>query len=238
MRAILLAACLALGAASGAEAAAPLSVVYAGSMGAVMDRGIGPAFTAKTGIPVQGQGQGALGLARLIASGTIHPDVFVSVSAPPIRIVEGAGLAAAGAAVPVASPALVLAYAPGSRFADAIRTGGVGALTSPGLRLGRTDPASDPLGQYSLFALLLAERQLGRAGFAAAVAGAPENPAQIFAEPSVLARLAAGQLDASFAYQAFAVSQHVPFVTLPPALNFSDPARAADYAGLAEAQAA
>lgn len=206
-----------------------LSVAFAGSMGAVMDRGIGPAFTRKTGDAVQGRGAGALGLAHLIAARTITPDVFVSISPTPIKTVEEASMAA-GKAVPIATTAVVLAYGPKSSFVAAIKADGVKALSAPKLRFGRTNPATDPLGQYSLFALQRAEAVYNMPGFAQKVAGPNENPAQIFTEPSILARLAAGQIDASFAYQSYAFSQHVPYVTLPDSLNFSNPALSADYA--------
>lgn len=232
MRLIRMAAVLALAAAPTlAQAADPttLSVAYAGSMGAVMDHGIGPAFTKQTGDTVQGRGAGALGLAHLIVARTIAPDVFISISPGPIKTVQAANMAS-GKAVPIATTAVVLAYDTHSPFAAAIRAQGVKALAAPKLRFGRTNPATDPLGQYSLFALQRAEAIYKLPGFAAKVAGPIENPAQIFTEPSILARLAAGQIDASFAYQSYAYSQHVPYVTLPDALNFSNPAMAADYA--------
>src|SRR5678816_250100 len=47
-----------------ALAADVLRVAYAGSMGAVMDQLIGPAFAKANGVEYQGIGQGSLGLAR------------------------------------------------------------------------------------------------------------------------------------------------------------------------------
>ncbi|MDE2516261.1 MAG: extracellular solute-binding protein [Rhodospirillales bacterium] len=227
---VLSAACV-LGAGGGVAHAAggAVSVAFAGSMGAVMDHGIGPAFTKQSGEIVQGRGAGALGLAHLIVAKTITPDVFISISPGPIKVVEEAHIAA-GQAVPVATTAVVLAYDTKSPFAASIKKDGVKALAQPKLRFGRTNPATDPLGQYSLFALQRAEAIYHLPGFAAKVAGPNENPRQIFTEPSILARLAAGQIDASFAYQSYAFSQHVPYVTLPDTLNFSNPALAAEYA--------
>ncbi len=49
---------------STAQAAEVLRVAYAGSMGAVMDRVIGPAFAKANSVEFQGIGQGAYGLAR------------------------------------------------------------------------------------------------------------------------------------------------------------------------------
>src|SRR6202167_5676721 len=113
-----------------------LNVVYAGSMGVVMDRGIGPAFTATTGTQVQGIGEAAMGLAHLLAAKSLTADVFVSVSAPPIKVVETAGLASGAPAV--ASTSMVLVYSPKSKFAATFAAAKPGEwtkiLTSPDLR--------------------------------------------------------------------------------------------------------
>ncbi len=218
---------LAMGAGiSAARAQGPsITVAYAGSMGVVMDRGLAPAFTAKTGTTVHGIGEAAMGLAHLITAKDINPDVFVSVSAPPIKVVEAAGLAQD--APPVASSAMVLTYSPASKFAAqfAKPDADVAQLLSlPGLRIGRTDPRVDPQGQYVLFALQLAETYYKLPGLAQKVAGPAINPAELFTEPSLLARLQDGQIDATMSYQSAVVSQHLPFIALPAEINFSDPA--------------
>jgi molybdate/tungstate transport system substrate-binding protein len=218
---------IALGAGIGAAQAqtSSVTVVFAGSMGALMDRGIAPAFTAKTGTTVHGTGEAAMALAHLISAKSINPDVFVSVSAPPIKVIEGAGLTQS--AVPVASSAIVLAYSPASKFAAEFAKPNADVaqlLLTPGLRIGRTDPRVDPQGQYVLFALQLAEKYYKQPGLAQKVAGPVINPAQIFTEPSLLARLQEGQIDATIGYESAVVSQHLPFIVLPPEINFSDPA--------------
>jgi molybdate/tungstate transport system substrate-binding protein len=216
--------------ASPALAAGKVTVAFAGSMGLVMDRGLGPAFSARTGTRFQGIGQAAMALAHLLAGRALSADVFVSVSAAPVRVVEAAGLAAR--AVPFASTQMVLAYAPESVFATRFAQPGAdwrAILTTPGLRFGRTDPAADPQGQYVLYALQLAEAYYQLPGFAMRVAGAVENPAQIFTEPSLLARLQDRQIDATLTYKSAAVSQRLPYIELPPEVNLSDPALAKDW---------
>ena len=219
--------CLAVAGIAPAKADGKITVTYAGSMGVVMDRGIAPAFTASTGTQVQGIGEAAMGLAHLLAAKSMTADVFVSVSAPPIKVVEAAGLATS--AVPVASTSMVLTYSPKSKFAAAFAAA-KGAdwtkiLTSPGFRFGRTDPAVDPQGQYVLYALQLAEAYYKLPGFAAHVAGPIHNSAQIFAEPSLLARLQDGQIDATLSYESAVISQHLlPYVVLPDQINLSTPA--------------
>jgi molybdate/tungstate transport system substrate-binding protein len=214
-----------------AQAAGKITVAFAGSMGVVMDRGISPAFTASTGTQVQGIGEAAMGLAHLLSAKAMNADVFISVSAAPIKVVESAGLA--DSAIPIASTSFVLAYSPKSHFAPAFASAKDGdwtkILTSPGFRLGRTDPAVDPQGQYVLYALQLAEKYYNLPGFAAQVAGNIQNPAQIFAEPSLLARLEDGQIDATLGYKSAVISQHLPFITLPPEINFSTPSLANEW---------
>ncbi|MBU6448807.1 MAG: substrate-binding domain-containing protein [Rhodospirillales bacterium] len=231
-RRLLLAAPLALAAAGRAFAAEAITVAYAGSMGKLMDKGMNPSFTAATGVGVHGIGQGALALAHLITGGAMKPDVFVPVSAGPAKIVEKAGMAA-GKAIPVASTAMVLAYSPTSKFAAQLAAAKGAEWTKifmdPDFRLGRTDPTVDPQGQYVLFALQLAERYYKLPGFVQKVAGPMLNTAQIFAEPSLLARLQAGQVDATLGYKSAVVSQKLPFIELPDAVNLSNPALKASY---------
>jgi molybdate/tungstate transport system substrate-binding protein len=228
-RTFLFAACAVLAGASQARADGTITVAYAGSMGVVMDKGIGPSFTAATGTSFHGVGQAALGLAHLIAAKSINPDVFVSVSPAPIKVVETAGLATS--AVPVASTQIVLAYSPASQFAPQIAKAKgadwVSVLESPGLRFGRTDPNTDPQGQYVLYTLQLAGALYHQPDLAAKIAG---GDAQIFAEPSLLARLQEGQIDATLGYESAVISQKLPYITLPAAVNFSDPKLAKAYA--------
>jgi len=209
------------------------TVAFAGSMGVVMDKGVGPAFQAKSGAQYQGIGQAALGLAHLLAAKSLIADVFVPVSPAPIKVVEQAGLVVPGAAVPVASTSIVLAYSPHSKFAAQIAHAKGAAwtkiLANPALRLGRTDPSTDPQGQYVLYTLQLAELFYQKPGLKTAIAGADVNEAQIFTEPSLLARLQEGQIDATLGYESAVISQKLPYITLPAEINFSDPTKAKSW---------
>ncbi len=209
------------------------TVAYAGSMGVVMDEGVGPAYQVKADAQYQGIGQASMGLAHLLTAKTLLADVFVPVSPAPMKAVEAAGLVDAGTAVPVASTSIVLAYSPKSKFATAIAHA-KGAewtkiLRNPALRFGRTDPATDPQGQYVLYTLKLAEIFYKQPGLAKTIAGADTNSAQIFAEPSLLARLAEGQIDATLGYESAVISQKLPYIKLPAEINFSDPSKNKDW---------
>jgi molybdate/tungstate transport system substrate-binding protein len=211
-----------------AKADPTFTVAFAGSMGVVMDKGLGPAFQAQSGAEYQGYGQGALALAHLITGKSLNPDVFISVSPGPMKIVEAAGLA--DTAIPIASTEIVLAYGPKSKFAPQFASAKGGAWTSilenPDLHFGRTDPKTDPQGQYVLYTLQLASLYYNKPDLEAKVAGDMENPTEIFAEPSLLARLQDGQIDATLGYESAVISQKLPFLTLPPEINCGTPALA------------
>lgn len=210
-----------------AQAAEVLRVAYAGSMGALMDRFIGPAFAKANGVEYQGIGQGSLGLARQLEGRLLQADVFVPITPGPIDILKNAGMI--GTAVPVASTEMVIAYSPKSKFVADLEATGQGkknwyeVLQAPGLRFGRTDPATDPQGQNIIFAMLLAQSFYKQPGLADKILGGYQNQQQIFAEPSLLSRLEAGQLDASSGYLSAATSHHLPFIALPDEINLSNP---------------
>jgi len=188
---------------SAAEAADTFRVAYAGSMGVVMDRFIGPAFAKANDAQFQGIGQGAYGLARQLEGRLLQADVFVSIAPGPIDILKKAGMI--GPAVPVASTQMVIAYSPKSKFMPEFEAAAQGkkpwydVLQTTGLRFGRTDPATDPQGQNIIFTMLLAQNFYKLPGLANRILGGYQNPQQIFTEPSLLSRLEAGQIDASWA---------------------------------------
>lgn len=205
-----------------------ITVAFAGSMGVLMNKGLGPAFAKQTGATFHGIGQGAFALARLIAAKTMRADVFVSITPGPIAVLQKAGLV--GHAVPVASTAMVIAYSPKSRYAAELAAAAAGkrpwykVLETRELRFGRTDPRTDPQGRNILFTFDLAEKFYHQPGLMRRILGKPINPAQIFTEPSLLARLDAGELDATSGYESSVKSLKLPFIPLPRQIDLSDPA--------------
>ena len=210
-----------------ALAADVLRVAYAGSMGAVMDQLIGPAFAKANGVEYQGIGQGSLGLARQLEGKLLQADVFLPITPGPINILKKAGLI--GTAAPVASTQMVIAYSPKSKFVADFEAAAQGkknwyeVLQTDGLRFGRTDPATDPQGQNIIFAMLLAQNFYKQPGLADKILGGYQNSQQIFTEPSLLSRLEAGQIDAASGYLSAATSHHLPFISLPDEINLSNP---------------
>jgi molybdate/tungstate transport system substrate-binding protein len=218
------------------RAAESVSVLYAGSLVTVMERAIVPAL-AKRGLDVQSEAKGSVALANLIKGGLRTPDVFIS--ADP-KVIEGLmGLENKNLAtwyVTFGTTRLVLGYAAKSPLAPAFVAAGRGekkltdVLLTPNLRLGRTDPALDPKGYRSILAAELLEADGGPPGFAAQLLGDARNPAQIFPEETLLARLETGDLDVAFLYATESVARGLPAVELPKSANLGDPSEAAHYA--------
>jgi molybdate/tungstate transport system substrate-binding protein len=189
-----------------------------------MEGPIKAAVAKRFDIELRGRAQGSSALARLIEGGNIRPDIFISVTPGPMQIVLKAGKAQTAA--PIARTEMVIAYSPISqfapRFAEAEKRGSMRwwqILEQPELRFGRTDPITDPQGRNIIFTLELAARYYRQPDLVARILGAVINPRQIFPEPTVLARLQAGELDASSAYKIQPASLKLPYLRLPDAIN-------------------
>ena len=212
-----------------AQSLTPLDVAYAGSMGSMMEGPIKAGAAQTLHVAFQGRAQGSDALANLITGGSITPDVFVPVTPGPMLTVLRGGKATR--AVPVARTEMVIAYSPKSKyapqFADAV-AGKSGAmpwwqiLEQSDLHFGRTDPLTDPQGRNIIFTLQLAEAYYKQPGFTAKVLGPTINPAQIFSEPTVQARLQSGELDAASAYKIQPGPFHLPYLRLPDEINLGN----------------
>ncbi|HVC44101.1 MAG TPA: extracellular solute-binding protein [Candidatus Binataceae bacterium] len=222
------------GATDATQSTTPLEVAYAGSMGSMMDGGVRPAIAEALEAELRGRAQGSAGLANLIVAGSIRPDVFISITPEPMRIVLKAGKAES--AIPIARTEMVIAYSPNSQYAAALsKSGDPGAkpwwqiLETPGFRFGRTDPNTDPQGLNVIFTMQLAARYYHQPGLAERVLGPQINPQQIFQEPQVMARLQAGQLDAGSAYKMQPAALGLPFLSLPGEINLGSAAMEHEY---------
>ena len=218
-------------------------VAYAASMVNVNESVVGPGFQRSTGWTYRGRNGPSSGLSNEIAAGAITPGVFMSVGGTPITALEPKFTSWY---VQLAASPIVVVYSPKSSFASSLAQVAAGKrplsdlftiLQSPGFRLGRTDPETDPQGRYFIMMVELAQQTLGLpAGTVESLLGTgvttgqPGNTAQIFAEASLASQVQAGQVDAGSAYLSQAVQYHLPYVALPAAINFGDPAQAASYA--------
>ncbi len=205
---------------------AVLDVAYAGSMGSMMEGPIKSSAAQSLKLDFHGRGTGSSALAQLIVGGSIRPDVFIPVTPGPALTVLRGGKA--DIAQPVAHTEMVIAYSPKSRFAYRFAAVAKGQnenwweiLLDPSLRFGRTDPVTDPQGRNIIFTMMLAAKVYKQPDLVEKILGPTINEKQIFTEPTVMARLQSGELDASSAYKIQPGPLNLPYITLPREVNLS-----------------
>jgi molybdate transport system substrate-binding protein len=203
-----------------ASAARTVNVLYAGSLVNLMEHGIGPAFDKATGNTFQGYAGGSGLLANQVKGKLRHGDVFISAN-PKVNI------ALMGSSngdwvtwyIAFAQSPVVIGYNPSGRFAADFKTKPWHqVLTEPGIRIGRTDPKLDPKGALTLALMQQAETTYKVPGLAQQVLGAPENPAQVLPEETLVGRLQSGQLDVGFFYSTETSDAKIPAIDLPAAV--------------------
>jgi molybdate/tungstate transport system substrate-binding protein len=197
---------------SASRGSGKVEILYAGSLVNVMEKSIGPAFSAATGYTYEGEGAGSTQLANEIKGKVKRADVFISASAKSDQALEGAknGDWVTSYATFGSSP-LVLGYNPNSSFAAALKTKPwYQVLTESGIKIGRTDPKLDPKGELTATALTAASTTFKDATLATTV----EKNSQIFPEEDLVGRLESGQLDVGFFYTVEATAAKIPTVSL------------------------
>lgn len=132
--------------------------------------------------------------------------------------------------VSFARNAMVLIHTPQSTGAREINgTNWWRILLRPGVRTGRSDPALDPNGYRTLLALQLTEAHLRMPGLSTRLLDAMPTRWVRPKEADLVALVQAGELDYAWSYRSIAVATRLPFVTLPPEIDLSDPARVEWY---------
>jgi molybdate/tungstate transport system substrate-binding protein len=196
-----------------------VNVLYAGSLVTPMEGPIKSALRTR-GIDFEGEPGGSKELANLILAGIRSPDIFISVN-PALVTKLGDRVASA---TTFAGTSLGIAWAPNSKYANLFQNVSAGAtslqsaLETPGLRIGRTDPQLDPKGAYTVQGVTM---WLGHDG-ERKLLGDDENPAQIFPEQDLLARVDTGQADVGFFYRTEAIARGYTFVPLPGTAALTD----------------
>lgn len=196
-----------------------VNVLYAGSLVAMMENDLGPAFEKASGDSFQGYGAGSTELAQQIKGKVRTGDVFISASATADEELEGAenGEWLSWYANFAEAP-LVLGYNPHSEFADALKSEPwYEAISEPGIRVGRTDPKLDPKGEKTVAAIEEAAKKLHKPELESTLEGFPVYP-----EETLVGRLQAGQLDAGFFYENEAVEAGIPVIPIKPAEQVAD----------------
>jgi molybdate/tungstate transport system substrate-binding protein len=217
-----------------------VSVAYASSLQYLNEKVVSPAFTKAEGYKFVGTGAASGTLESEIAAGEIRPNVFEAVGGDNITplfpqftkwYVQYAGTS------------MVVAYNPNSKYAAQFKAIADGTmplqdlftlLQAPGLKLGRTDPASDPQGRDFIYMLELAQAYYHLPSDTVTnILGGPtgsSTSSQIYAESALDSTLQSGQLDASSAFITQAIELHLDYIKLPPAINLGDPSLATQYA--------
>ena len=204
-----------------ALAGTDVAVLYAGSLGNLMEGAVAPAFDRASGEHFRGYAGGSQLLANEIRGRLRRAYVFLSAAPAVNGRLMGArhGNWLAGYITFARSP-LVIGYNPHSRFAPLWRTRPwYIVLQESGIRLGRTDPKLDPKGALTLELMQRAATYYHLPGLAQRVLGAAENPAQVLPEETLVGRLQSGQLDAGFFYSTETVPAGIPDVRLPPSVT-------------------
>ncbi len=199
-------------ASSSATGSGPVDVLYAGSLVNLITKQVGPAFQTASGYSVTGAGAGSTALVTDIKGKVYKGDVFISAS--PKATATLMGSANGGWVtyyVSFASSNVVLGYNANSKFASQIKSEPwYKAITTPGLKLGFTDPATDPKGKLVAEALT----DTAKSQSMPALTAIENNKGDVFPEETLVARLQSGQLDAGFFYTAEAVPANIPTVPL------------------------
>ncbi|MDA8197679.1 MAG: extracellular solute-binding protein [Actinomycetota bacterium] len=190
-------------------------VAYAGSLVGAMVNDIGPAFEKATGISFSGVPGGSTGLVNQIKTAPSQFDVFISAAKKANDPLMGSANGnLENWYITMGSSPLVVGYSPSSPFASQFKSSKwYQVMQQPGIKIGRTDPATDPKGALTEKLLAQEAVALSQPNLATTILGPVENPAQVFPEQTLVARLQAGQLDAGFFYTNEAVLAHIPYVS-------------------------
>jgi molybdate/tungstate transport system substrate-binding protein len=225
------------------SATGTVNVAYASSLQYLNEKVVSPAFKAATGDGFSGTGNSSGTLEADIAAGEMSPNVFESVGGDNITPLEPKFTSWY---IQYAGTSMVIAYNPKSKYASQLKAYADGSkplstlfstlLQTPGLKLGRTDPNTDPQGRDFIYMLELAQayyhlpsdtvaKILGTSDFGTA------DSSQIYAESSLDSTLESGQLDVSSAFITQAVELHLDYIKLPVQINLASQAYATSYAG-------
>jgi molybdate/tungstate transport system substrate-binding protein len=151
---------LALFMTSKAFAQQTITVLYAGSLVGLMERGVAPAFKQQTGDGFHGHAAGSQEIAKQVKEGILRGDVFISADPKVNALLSGAtNEDRVKWYVTFAESPLVLGVSPSSRFAkDLTGKSWNEVLMQPGIKIGRTDPAKDPKGALTVEFLKKADK--------------------------------------------------------------------------------
>jgi molybdate/tungstate transport system substrate-binding protein len=227
-------------ASSSGKATGTVNVAYASSLQNLNEKVVSPAFSSAQGYTFSGRGASSGDLESEIAAGEITPNVFEAVGGDNITPLEPKFT---NWYIQYAGTSMVVAYNPNSKYASQFKAIADGSkplsdlftlLETPGLKLGRTDPNTDPQGRDFIEMLELAQMYYHLPSDAVSkILGTSDlgtaSSSQIFAESSLDSTLESGQLDAASAFVTQAIQLHLDYIPLPVQINLGSAAYAAQY---------
>jgi molybdate/tungstate transport system substrate-binding protein len=189
-----------------------VNVLYAASLQDIMENTIGPAFQRATGYTFTGFSGASGTLANEIKGGVLKGDVFISAATSVNATLEGAANGNwVNWFVVFGSSPLVLGYNPSSTYAAELKTEPWWeVITQPGIRLGRTDPTTDPKGKLTVQALTAAANIYNDP----ALTTITTTTANVYPEQTLVGLLQSQQLDMGFFYSSEAKAAGIPTVKL------------------------
>ena len=232
-----LAAAAVVAGASLAQAAPTFLTVFGAGTLAVPFRTLDRRFEQQNpGIEVRAEFGGSVKMARQIADLHRAADIIAVADysvIPKYLFAKGTGTGDASWYAGFARNAVTFVYPDKSRFAAEISPDNwYRVLARPGVEIGRSNPDTDPSGYQTVQMLELAGRYYKEPGLAGKIlANAP--PANMRdTETSLIAALQLGQIDYLAIYRSDARQHRLHHLKLPPQIDLSDPALAAQYAGV------
>ena len=226
--AILLAALLALSLAA-SELSGVVAVFHAGSLTVPFEIIEEMFEEAHPGVDVQREASGSVACARKITELGREADIMASAD---YRVIDGMLIPDYTAWNAVfATNQMVLAYVPGSRYADEINgENWYRILQREDVEWGHSDPDADPCGYRTLLVAHLAEEHYAEPGlYQWLIQG--RNEANIRPKSvELISLLQSGHLDYAFEYLSVAVQHDLQYVTLPDRINLGNPEYAEFYA--------
>ena len=228
--ALSLAACAKRDAAPSPDSAAGDAIIVfnAGSLARPLRAAL-DSFTAGTKIKVEQENAGSVETARKLTELHRIPDLVGSADYQvfPKYLMPGQTSWYAR----FARNRMVLMYTPKSKDASTIDSlNWYKVLETKGVQTGRSDPALDPNGYRSLIVMRLAELYYRQPGLADRLVANSSAHVVRPKEVDLMGLLQAGEIDYAWSYESVAQAAKLPYVTLPRAIDLSDPAAASQYA--------
>lgn len=222
-----------LGLAMGCSKSNEVVIFYASSLSSVLGDAAEAFRREHPRVRVRLEPSGSQVAARKVSELGLRPDIVAVADAGIIGKIMVPRYASWN--VVFATNELVLAHKDHSRFTDEVSTQNwPSVLTRPGVRLGRADPDTAPLGYHTLLAWQLAEQSstygAATANLAARLSDQCAKEHVTHDEAELLGLLESRALDYAFLFRSTAEDHHLKITALPPEENLSRPELAAQYA--------